>query len=443
MSMVLFFLLIIQAGYGQARPKGNIDIFCDQLIDAYCTKTSERDYKTIIKIYLILERDFRDASTKEKEKIVRTIQKGFQFDSPPDAVKDYRVTGAESLMTMDSLGLKTLLSSVKQNKIHIVRVDRLVTILRTEYEKKKSYDEEKIDLIYSIFEEIFFKMDSSVSKKIVGALGAAFNVKTPKKEGEFKIKAANCLSGMETLGLYSLLSGAMNHKAQKLSYPKTKWSQVVKTLRDVLFTEYGKRKKCDEEKVLLIFNIYTVLYSNFSGNEQKSITSYISKGAWILPSIQKEACMVTGAECLAKMGKNGLRTLESLLKGEKLEGDWIVLEAVIIAIGSTKSRSSLDTICQLLWNDYGVIVNAACSALALYSNEPLKVRKPIVKDLVKVFANLYNLGGSKNPSITNARKYSEVRDHLNMVLKKLTNRQFTTAPEWQKWFNNNKGKSGW
>ena len=126
-----------------------------------------------------------------------------------------------------------------------------------------------------------------------------------------------------------------------------------------------------------------------------------------------------------------------------IEGIWKVVQAVIVAIGRTKDPSALDSLTQLLWDDYPVKINAACTALSHYSSMPLKARKAIVKDIVKVYAGLYTKGTAKSISNVEAERYHAVRGSMNMVLSKLTNQQFGSAPQWQKWFNDNKGKPRW
>ena len=101
---------------------------------------------------------------------------------------------------------------------------------------------------------------------------------------------------------------------------------------------------------------------------------------------------------------------------------------------------------KLLWSEDAQIIKAACSACSRFDGLKQKERKPIVEELVKVYAYL---DSQAKLAIQDPRK-EYLRERLlavevqfNESLKKLTPARFESAEDWQRWYNDNKGKSKW
>jgi len=451
MSLFLLFFFsghLFSAGhtrFGLARQDGGVETFCRMLNDEYSAKAADRDREKIVKIYTILKRSFCTVSSREQDHIIRTIQKGFRYEPPSGASVDFRELGVECLTGMGTKGLEALLFSLDHNRVDLNSLDGLMNVLDEEYKSKDKdgRDEKEILCVYKIFEAVYEKTGPSEMGRILDGLEKAFSVKTFPDEGGFKIAAAGYLAGMGTSGLDSLIRGMRHHKKQKLTYPPEKWDPVLTQLRDVAYAEYSRRKKCDDYKVIQVFELFQEIFPHALVTEQRSMAAYIIKAFQAFPVTDQRLSLLIGAESLSRMGKPGLEALKYLLKSEYLEDSEKILESVIISIGLTKNTSVLNTLCQLLWDDDAVVVSAACKALTYYRDLPLKTRKPIVEEVVKVYAYLHSLAMARRGSPIYSGRLGSVESSMNKVLRALTSQSFNSAPRWQKWYNDNKGKRKW
>lgn len=443
LPIFLFTLLIASPAFAQEPVSGYVDGLCDQLDDEYGKRVNVRNPEVILRMYQLLDRKFPTATVHEQDRIIKIIQKGFKFKCPPNAKKDFRLVGADYLATMGKEGLKALHFSVKNNRVDIISTDKLASVLQSQYRNPGDRDEDIIICIFDIFEILHEKVSVKEQLKILKNLEDAFTINTMAKEGKFKIRAAALLASLDTRGLATLLMGLEKHKKSGLTFPKDNWSPALKPLKDALYVEYGRKRKASEENLVLIYKIFEASYECHSPKDQKSITAYIIKGSRDLLLPEYESSLIVGINALSNMGKFGLDALKYLLKSEKLEGVWKAMDAVIVSMGRTRETRILDMLYKLLWNDYPVIVNASCKALEFYVDQPLKVRKAIVKNIIKVYLNLYTLTTAKKVTNVNANRYHAVSGAMNRALSKLTSQFFNSPPDWERWYNNNKGKAKW
>lgn len=228
----------------------------------------------------------------------------------------------------------------------------------------------------------------------------------------------------------------------------------VKKLCSQVEAEYKNKKNRDVDKIVAVYQIFDEIYEKVSASNQKKIAKTVRKAFDIKPPPENKGFLTTGAATLSGMGKTGADALLSALKSKCLKpkdrsnksevAACKRLKADIIeSIGYTKQKSALKHLFKLLWDDEAEVIKATCKALSCYNELPLKERKPIVEELVKVYAQLNSLALA-NPKIPQHRdKLIIVEVGFNDALQKLTYKSFESAPEWQKWYNDNKGKKKW
>ena len=231
----------------------------------------------------------------------------------------------------------------------------------------------------------------------------------------------------------------------------------VKMLTKELEVQYKKKKERDTDRIVAIYVLFSENYKEYKSNDQKKIVKAIRKGFDIKPPIEDREFLITGAGCLAGMGSEGLKGLQQAYEGRALtpkdKKDKRAARACLRtrafieeAMGQTKEPAAIKPIGDFLWNDNAEIIKAACKALANYNELPVSKRKPVVEELVKVYAYL----DSQAQQAIKEPKFGYLRDRLiavegtfNQTLQKLTLQTLDSAPQWQKWYNKNKGKKKW
>jgi hypothetical protein len=121
-----------------------------------------------------------------------------------------------------------------------------------------------------------------------------------------------------------------------------------------------------------------------------------------------------------------------------------VLAATLRSLGFHKDVANVKTIQDMLKNSEPIVVAGATDSLANYADQPEKVRRPIVEELVKCYAQF---GSAASNAQQDNKLKNRAKDNLAIVeaslrdsLKKMTGQEFKDYAAAQKWLNDNKGK---
>lgn len=150
---------------------------------------------------------------------------------------------------------------------------------------------------------------------------------------------------------------------------------------------------------------------------------------------------LAAAAALSEMGPAALKALLSAYKLKHIEKRPEVRAILVEAIGKHRDPKQVPFLTKLLKENENEVVVAAIRALGEYRDADVKLRKKIVEALVKEYANVNALNvreKGKNPVWRERLLAIEVP--MNEALSALTLQSFETAPEWQKWWNDNRNK---
>ena len=231
----------------------------------------------------------------------------------------------------------------------------------------------------------------------------------------------------------------------------------VKQLSTELEKQYKDRRHRDVDRIKAILGMLEEGYKDLEPAEQKKVVKVIRKAFDVRPPLEDRSFLITAAGALASMGKPGFLALQSGLKGKALEvKDKKNTQALatcrrvkafmIEAMGRTGQPEAIKPLCKFLWSDEMDIVKGALKGLALFKDLPLAKRKPIVQEVVKVYAYMDSQARQaiKNPKVSYLKdRLISTEVSFNQTLKALTLQSFESAPEWQKWYNDNKNKKKW
>lgn len=148
---------------------------------------------------------------------------------------------------------------------------------------------------------------------------------------------------------------------------------------------------------------------------------------------------------LGGMGQDAAKPLSSAVKDRRLRKEERLKPAYlncIRALGQTKSLRDIKTLGDLLNDKDFDVIAAAAEAMGYYNGEDMKqsVRKKVAEDLIKALDSAYNAAEADPRNTTLQRKYEIVGPPLQSSLQKVTGASVGAAPEWRKWFNDNKKK---
>jgi len=217
---------------------------------------------------------------------------------------------------------------------------------------------------------------------------------------------------------------------------------------------YKDKRNLDEDSILALYQMLDGRFKKATKSEQKKMAKTVRKVYEFIRPMPTASLYAAAAGLLSGMDKMGRDALFYGLRHKNLKvknkNDDVELRKkmeiqtfIIEAIGFNKHPSSLKELCKLLWDDSAEIIIATCKALACYKKLPLKERKPIVKELVKVYVNINSLSVA-NPKRPDYReKLIRVEVPFNETLRALTLQSIESPVEWERWYNNNKNKPRW
>ncbi len=154
-------------------------------------------------------------------------------------------------------------------------------------------------------------------------------------------------------------------------------------------------------------------------------------------------CIIEAAQGLSGMGAPAAKPLASALKDKKLRKEPKLKEAYLAcirALGATKSVRDSKTLINLLKDKDFYVVAAAADALGNYNDVKLNYRRSIAEQMVNALDSAYNAAQADPRNTTFQKRYEIIGVPLMTALSKVTGASPGGAPEWRKWFNDNKKK---
>lgn len=148
---------------------------------------------------------------------------------------------------------------------------------------------------------------------------------------------------------------------------------------------------------------------------------------------------------LGGMGEDAAKPLSAAVKDRRLRKEESLKPAYlncIRALGQTRSLRDIKTLGDLLNDKDFDVIAAGAEALGNYNGEDMKqtIRKKVAEDLIKALDSAYNAAEADPRNTTLQRKYEIVGPPLMSSLQKVTGASVGAAPDWRKWFNDNKKK---
>ncbi|HET6162877.1 MAG TPA: hypothetical protein VFG37_04375 [Planctomycetota bacterium] len=203
------------------------------------------------------------------------------------------------------------------------------------------------------------------------------------------------------------------------------------------------KKKKDDEAATVIDGI-AKNFATFSEEDKKKVTAAVEKCLAANRGDDDNKLFEAVFVAFMNMGELGEKATVRGLGSPSVAKRKGVLSGALRSLGSHKDPANTKTISDMLKNSEPLVVAGAADGLAFYADQPEKIRRPIVEELVKAYATYGSAatsGQADNKQKGQAKdKLAIVESPLREALKKMTNQEFKDYSAAQKWYNDNKGK---
>ena len=207
-----------------------------------------------------------------------------------------------------------------------------------------------------------------------------------------------------------------------------------------------------DQKAIGLIDAFNQKYKDLEKKDQSDVRKVLDDALTstrIRRPPEKIGMYTAAAAALGGMGDDGARILKKAFDSSKFKKrEWVDLRAVLLKwLGKTKDESMIKTLTDVARRDpEDKLMAAAGEALGNFADQPLKVRKDIVKDLINKFGEVH---GKANASLDpgdaqvarSKQRLAAISDPWNETLKMLTKHEFRSAPEWQTFWNKEKGEN--
>jgi len=182
-------------------------------------------------------------------------------------------------------------------------------------------------------------------------------------------------------------------------------------------------------------------FSTFAEADQKKAVSLLDKALDQNRDEGDNALYLAVFKTLSQMGPMGEKTTLKNLKSKTVKDRPEVLAAAVESLGSHKNDKNIEVLIDyLVYKDAEVVASAARALGENYADQPEKVRKDIVEELVKNYSNCYTLTKANPKDFKFSDRLRAVEEPMKTSLQKLTGQSLSEALEWERWYNDNKKK---
>lgn len=222
----------------------------------------------------------------------------------------------------------------------------------------------------------------------------------------------------------------------------------VKEFKDAISERDGEQ----DQKAVNLIDGWNQKYKDLTPKEQVEVRKALDDALTstrIRRPPEKLALYTAIAAALSSMEADGAKILKKALDSAKFKKrEWVDLRAVLLKwLGKTRDKSMIKPLLDVASHDpEDKLMAAAGEALENFADQPLKVRKDIVKDLINKYGEVHgranaNLDPGDAQVARSKQQLAAISDPWNETLKKLTKHEFRSAPEWQKFYNKEKGEN--
>ncbi len=159
------------------------------------------------------------------------------------------------------------------------------------------------------------------------------------------------------------------------------------------------------------------------------------------PGVPEERLYGAAAVAMGEMGPESVKPLAKLLGAKNIKKKIRLQRTIAIALGSTRDLGGSDALLGLLKHHDPVLVGAGAEALSYFVDAPLKNRKEMFNEQLKILMGQKATKDADPTNIEALERWNTISGPIVNSLQKLSGHDERDPATWQAWWNENKKKN--
>ncbi|HIG12742.1 MAG: hypothetical protein ABGY71_08455 [bacterium] len=156
--------------------------------------------------------------------------------------------------------------------------------------------------------------------------------------------------------------------------------------------------------------------------------------------VKDNSLFLASAVALGEMGADATKHLLKWIGHKRHRKNIALQRQLILSLGKTRDLKATEELTDLLKSDVAILVGAAAEALVQFDGAPLKTRKKIFNELLKMIMTTKATKDSNPNDIAAREKWDIIAAPIITTLQALSGHDARRPEEWQRWWNKNKKK---
>ena len=219
----------------------------------------------------------------------------------------------------------------------------------------------------------------------------------------------------------------------------------IKEMLDT-FKEHVKKRGEEDPEAIGVIDQLVQEYPNSGPKDRKAIVKELEKAFKLKrnkelePGVPDERLYMASAVAMGRMGPESVKPLAKLLGAKNIKKKIRLQRTIAIALGTTRDLGAKDPLLGLLKHHDPVMVAAGAEALSYFVDAPLKDRKEMFSEQLKILMGQLTEKDADPTNVIALERWNTISGPIVNSLQKLSGHDERDPATWQAWWNKNKKK---
>ena len=212
------------------------------------------------------------------------------------------------------------------------------------------------------------------------------------------------------------------------------------------FKQHTKKRGEEDPEAIGVIDQLVQEYPSCGPKDRKAIVKELEKAFKLKrnkdlePGVPDERLYMAAAVALGRMGPESVKPLSKLLGAKNLKKKIRLQRTIAIALGTTRDLGAKDPLLGLLKHHDPVLVAAGAEALSFFADAPLKDRKEMFNEQLKILMGQLTEKDTDPTNPIALERWNTISGPIVNSLQKLSGHDERDPATWQTWWNKNKKK---
>ena len=212
------------------------------------------------------------------------------------------------------------------------------------------------------------------------------------------------------------------------------------------FKQHTKKRGEEDPEAIGVIDQLVQEYPSCGPKDRKAIVKELEKAFKLKrnkdlePGVPDERLYMAAAVALGRMGPESVKPLSKLLGAKNLKKKIRLQRTIAIALGTTRDLGAKDPLLGLLKHHDPVMVAAGAEALSFFADAPLKDRKEMFNEQLKILMGQLTEKDTDPTNPIALERWNTISGPIVNSLQKLSGHDERDPATWQTWWNKNKKK---